>query len=88
MNDAELKKTFPFGVMVIRQNPEPFSSTAVVGGGAYESEEETFELWYSPYQSQTVLRTLEAKGDGYETRSEDGTIYFLRPLTKEQEVKF
>jgi hypothetical protein len=85
MNDDELKKTFPYGVMVLPRAEGDFSFSGVVKG----DDETTFDVWDSPFHQTAFQRdSLKPTDHGYVATDTDGRTYGLRPLTKEQEVKF
>jgi hypothetical protein len=86
VNDVELKKTFPFGAMVIPRREGDFSFPAVVGSD--HDEADSFTVWDNPYHSVELSRELSSTSDGYLTQGPDGKKYFLRPLTKDKAVKF
>jgi hypothetical protein len=86
VNDAELKKTFPFGAMVIPRTEDDISFPAVVGGES--DEEETFTVWENPFHDTELSRDLTASGDGYVTEGPNHKKYFLRPLAKKDKVVF
>ena len=88
MNNATLKKTFRYGAMVIPRAEGDLSFSAKVGDD-YEENPESFTVWPNPDHGIDLLRDSVAPiHDGYEAKDHDGKEYFLRPLTKEQEIKF
>lgn len=89
MNDDELQDAFPFGAMLIPKDESSPSTRVSVGQDWVEEDyPEYFHVWRDPQRDVLLSRELVEENDGYRTTNGSGESYFLRPLTKEQEVKF